>query len=287
MPLKSTAAEIASFDVYTEAMQILKEVEIIKKHFKIKTSAEVRDFKTNIQPRNVWQMSYAVYYKLNLLRKKNGLPGLSIPIIEPVINVDPVLVYEQTQRILTEFSIFKRRMGITEKATDRQQYSDKHPIDVFNRLHQVFLELELVTEQTVTPDYTFAQSMIILDDISLMVNELGLNDSTIPPKRLPDATPKEVFDTTYALMEYVQKLQKSVGIETVDFSVFRAEHTKPSDVFNLQLMVISELQTLKAYLKLNIYITPAAKTYKNKIPADVLQLMGWSLLRIQLIKTIK
>lgn len=48
-------------------------------------------------------------------------------------------------------------------------------------------------------------------------------------------------------------------------------------------MIIAELQTLKAYVGLKNYITPAASVYVNKKPADVDQLMNWNLRKIALI----
>ena len=50
-------------------------------------------------------------------------------------------------------------------------------------------------------------------------------------------------------------------------------------------MILSELQTIKAYIGLKT-ITPAAVTYKTKTPPEVDQLMSWNLRKLELINTL-
>ena len=50
-------------------------------------------------------------------------------------------------------------------------------------------------------------------------------------------------------------------------------------------MVISEIQTIKAYLGIDI-ITAAATKYNTKTPAEVGQLMSWNLRKLNLITTL-
>jgi len=50
-------------------------------------------------------------------------------------------------------------------------------------------------------------------------------------------------------------------------------------------MVLAELQTIKAYIGIDT-ITPGAARYTTKTPAEVDQLMGWNLRKLDLIKSI-
>ena len=92
-----------------EVESMLKYYGIQHDHEKIKKRVTV---KTNLKPRNVWQKSYEIMIKINLLRTSNKLPIIEPINMSPVLNLNPDLVYEQTQRILTELKIFRFRLGI-------------------------------------------------------------------------------------------------------------------------------------------------------------------------------
>jgi hypothetical protein len=52
-------------------------------------------------------------------------------------------------------------------------------------------------------------------------------------------------------------------------------------------IILAELQPLKAYLQLKHVLTPTAHFYKNKTPAEVKQVLGWSVRKLELIQAIK
>ena len=85
------------------------------------------------------------------------------------------------------------------------------------------------------------------------------------------------------VLEKLQNLQHSVGIKTVDFSVFDKEKATPSDVYTITGMILAELQPIKAYIGLTTSVTPPALSYTKKVPADIEQLMGWNLRKLSLI----
>ncbi len=72
--------------VYSQAMQIEKEVELLKKHFAITTSKKSNPVPVlaPLQPRHARQKSYFILLKLNVLRNKNGLPRITPDTMEPV-----------------------------------------------------------------------------------------------------------------------------------------------------------------------------------------------------------
>ena len=72
--------------VYTQAIMISKEINLLKRHFKLKAIKPYRNIKADLRPRHAWQKSYAVLVKINVLRKKNNLPRFTVNSIEPVLN---------------------------------------------------------------------------------------------------------------------------------------------------------------------------------------------------------
>ncbi|WP_373035277.1 hypothetical protein [Sulfurimonas sp.] len=281
------AKAITPNEVYAQAMLISEETHILLKYYGIKHDHEgiIKRYthKIALKPRNVWQMTYEIALKINILRTAHNLPIIEPVNMTPVLNLNPDLVYEQTQRILTEIKIFKYRVGIKNEELKVKKYKNKTPLDVFNLLNRITASFDELNRAAFTPSYVFGETMRVYEDLNTILRYLKIKDTTIPDKRNVKATPSDSFEVAMNVLNKINKLQHSVGIDIVDFSVFRKKNIKPRDVFTITQMIIAELQTIKAYIGLKDYITPAATTYINKSPADVEQLMTWNLRKISLI----
>lgn len=181
--------EKTSLDVYSQAVQIEKEVELLKKHFGITTSKKSEIFTAAIKPRHNWQKNYFLLLKLNVLRSKNGLPRITPDTMEPVLKLQPGLVYEQTQRILTEFAIFKNRLGITAQVSPPQSFEGKNPTDVFNKIYHISMQMDVLNDQELSATYVFAEVMRIYEDIVTLLRWLNIPDHTYPPAKMAAVTP--------------------------------------------------------------------------------------------------
>ncbi len=277
---------ITPSEVYSEVKQIQKELILIKKYFKINKKIEIKKIKTALEPRHAWQKTYEIMIKLNILRVSNKMPKIEPSNMEAVLNLDPILTYEQTQRILTEIKIFKFRMNINKKVSKAKKYKNKKPLDVFNALQESSALLDLINGSKFTPSYVFGETLRIFDDITTILQYLNIKDHTIPTKRRIYSKPIDTFRAGMKILLKIQSLQNTVGIKSVDFYDFQKDIITPSDVFGLTQMILAELQTIKAYIGLQGFVTPTAMQYKYKSPADVDQMMGWSLRQISLIKTL-
>jgi len=286
----ATAKIITPNDVYAQVMLISKEVHFLLQyhglehnHNEIITRTHI---KTQLKPRTAWQKTYEIMIKINILRESHSMPIIEPINIEPMLSLNPDMVYEQTQRILTELKIIKFKLDIESIEYKPNKYSNKTPQDVFNELSHISASLDTINKSVFTPSYVFGQAMRVYDDLTTILNYLDVKDDTIPAKRNNSATPLETFNTAMKVLDKIKTLQKRVSIETVDFSSFKKKNPNPGDVFTMVQMILSELQTIKAHIGLSHYITPAATTYNNKIPADVNQLMNWNLRKILLIDTL-
>jgi len=286
--LSLNAKVITPTDVYSQVILIKDEMYLLLDYYDVKYDEENiiqrTTIKTPLKPRNVWQFTYEIAIKINMLRITNRLPVIEPINIEPVLYLNPDLVYEQTQRILTEIKIFEVRKDIKPIAHQTKVYKNKTPLDVFNALSLISVLFDKINKAEFTPSYVFGESMRVYDDLTTLLNYLGIEDNTVPTNRNEKATPKDTFNVAMKILDRIKEIQFSMGIETVDFSVFRKDTLNPSDVFTINQMVIAELQTLKAYFGLKHYITPAATTYVNKTPVDVEQLMSWNLRKIELLR---
>ena len=285
-----SAKSITPNEVYAEVVVIQEEIHFLLKHFDITHDHDEIIEETYInavlKPRNAWQKTYEILVKINMLRNFHDLKRIEPIGMEPVLELNPDMVYEQTQRILTEINIFKTRMGIEHNVSQTHIFRNKTPLDVFNILSHISLSFDELNRSSFTPSYVFAETMRIYDDITSILEHLKIKDNTMPSSRNEDATPHDTFNETMKILKKIKYLQGGVNIDSVDFSSFAKENPTPSDVFTMTQMVLAELQTIKAYVGLHHYITPPAVVYTNKTPVDVDQLMKWNLKKIELIKSI-
>ena len=285
------AGNITPNEVYAQVMLINKEVQSLLKYYDIKYDyqkiKERSKITANIKPRDVWQKTYEIAVKINILRSAHGLPIIEPVNMVPVLHLNPDLVYEQTQRILTELKIFETREGIQIEHAKVEKFTGKIPLDVFIGLTQVSMMLDILNGKKFTPSYVFGEQMRIFDDITRILKRLNIPDDTIPDKKNPKDTPSVVFDKNLRLLEKIKQLQISAGIEFVDFSGFKKRGMKitPNEVYTITEMVIAELQTIKAYLGIEV-ITPPASIYHTKTPAEVSQLVGWNIRKLNLVRSL-
>jgi len=282
-------SKITPSEVFSQVMLIQDEIHSLLKFYGIKHNhikiQNRKKINTPLKPRNVWQKTYEIMIKINILRKEHDLPKIEPINMPPVAHLNPDLVYEQTQRILTEIRIYRTRMQIPQIVYHPEKFKFKTPLEVFNALTGISLAMDELNKNKVTPSYVFGENMRVYDDLSLVLDTLHIEDNTIPAKKNIYSTPNDTAATALKILEKIKQLQVLSGIEFVDFSDFRKKKQTPSDVFSLTQMIIAELQTIKAYLDIP-NITPAAQQYKAKTPAEVDQLMSWNLRKLELIKTL-
>ena len=282
---------ITPSEVYSQVMLISDELHHILKYYDVDHDHEGIinrvEIDAKLKPRNVWQKSYEIMVKINILREGNGFPIIRPVNMTPVLNLNPDLVYGQTQRILTELKIFKLRVGIPEKAFIEKSFKGKTPLDVYNGLSHISASLDELNKGGFTPSYVFGENMRIYDDLTIILQHLNIEDKTIPAKKDIYATPKDTFNTGIKILTKIKQLQIKSGIDFVDFSGFKKDVVTPSEVFTITQLIISELQNIKAYIGLNNYITPAASKYHSKTPVDVDQIMHWNLRKLLLIDSLE
>jgi len=282
------AKNITPNDVFAKVMQIESDVYTLLQFYGVSDESDIiTDFnklKTKLKPRNTWQKTYEILVKINMLREANYLPRIEPIGMEPVINLNPDMVYEQTVRILAELEIFKIRKNIKKGRVALKTYKNKTPLDVFNELHKISMQFDILNRSSFTPSYVFAETIRVHEDLTLILSHLNINDQTIPSKRDENATPSDTFEVAMKTIKKIQELQFKLGIKIVDFSSFKRDVLTPSDVFSITQMILAELQPIKAYIGLKNDVTTPALKYIGKTPSDVDQLMNWNLRRIELIQ---
>ncbi|MBL4730532.1 MAG: hypothetical protein JKY28_04055 [Sulfurimonas sp.] len=283
------AKTLTSNDVYSLSVLIKEQLHYLLKHYDIEykhtlVKEQDRILVTKLKPRHTWQKTYEILAKINIQRDLYNLPRIQSVGIEASLSLDSAMVYEMNLRILAELKILQVRSNIKMPQFKKQEFRNKILLDNYNVLVGISAAFDDLNRHPFTPDDVFAEIMRIYDDITIILNYLHIRDYTIPNNILLNATPQDVFQISFQILEKIAKIQASVGIENVDFSEFKKEIIRPSEVYTSTGLIIAELQTIKAFMGLSKSITPPAMAYKGKKPKNSEQLMRWNLKRLELIE---
>jgi len=263
--------------VYQKAMQLHKEVHLIKHYFGIEKEPKLVEIKTELFPRYVWQRTYELFVKINILREKYNLPMMEPVNMEPTLNLTPVFTYEQVLRLLQEVEILKLRLGITQESDPIAPYSNKTPTDVYNLLNMISRDFDLINGKEFTPSYVFSEAIRIYEDFQVIFSKLNLEDQTTPPLKDKNAKPEDSYRIALELMDTIKQIEIKMGLKSVDLYAFKRKSITPSDVFEITQAILAQLQIIKAHIGLTHSITRGAQKQRDKTPADVAQMLGWLL----------
>lgn len=276
-------------DIYTKTYQIAAEIQLIKKRFDIKEEVQQPKVLIEMAPKYNWQKSYEILYKINILRESIGLPVVGVPSREPQLELPPQIRYEQMIRVITELQILKEFLDITEILPAPPVFTEKTPTDVYNLLNHSSFELDLINGKTLNPSDMLSQAIRVSEDVNAILDALNVKNISIPPQKNLNAQPSHVFETTLMLLEEIKRLQKMAGLIGIDFYQLKPLNRMitASDVFSILGVVLAELQQIKAYLGLKYSLTPMAEHYEGIRSADVQQVVGWNIRKLQEIKKLK
>lgn len=282
---RSAELEVTPSRVFAEALYVERQLEVIGRHLGTGVEDEtIRPVRARLKPRHAMQKSYEILYKINRVREQHGLPVISVGALEPRLEVEPRLTFEQLRRIRTELELLFTRLGVEASIPPVEVVEGKTPADVYNKLRELSAHLDRIAADELIPSQVFGEAMRLYHDINAILSHLRIHDETIPPEKFVDATPGDVFRLGFGLLDEVQRLQRTANIERTDFSEFNVEaRATPSQVFELIQLIIAELQSIKAHLGMRYDLTPPARHYRGKQPAEVLQVLGWCRRKLWLI----
>jgi hypothetical protein len=281
--------QITPNDVYEQLYLISKDIESLKEFFNIQEQAEASKINTNLYPRHMWQKSYELMYKINLLREKYGLPYISAPIREAQRDATAFVVYEQLFRARTELSLLKNILGVPEAEITPKKFTNIRVTDSFNFITTISNEMDLILGDSFSPSDVFAQAMRISEDVNVILDELETNSRDTPPTRNLQSTPDDSYLAAETMMAELVKIQRKLNIASIDYLKLKPQHrqVQPSDVFSMTGIILAELQTIKAHLGLRYTMTPSANRYTNMLPMHTEQVLGWNANKLKLIETIR
>jgi len=269
------AAEASTAEMYAQAVRVEQEIEGLKRHFKIAGNAHVEPKTGDLKPRHIRAESYILMFKIGKLRRKYDLAYIQPGESEPSLDTRASQPWGTLQRILTEIQIVKFYLGIPGQPAPVAPVAGKRNIDVYNKLHQVSADLDQLTSP-VTSSEVYGEVKRLNEDVNAVLRHLRIFEKAVPPARRENLRPRDSLQTVFALLGEIHRIQRGYGMEPTDLKGFdMGDKTVPDDVFGLVELTLAELQRIKAQIGLNHHITVAASFEENKVPADVVQLLGY------------
>ncbi|MEO5348704.1 MAG: hypothetical protein H7836_03540 [Magnetococcus sp. YQC-3] len=285
LPTFAAGREIVPADTYVQAEQIEKEVALLLRHYKISERNLIAPVNADIKPRHVWQQSYIIMVKLGIFRRKHGLVGFAPVTLEPHLKLSPAYSWGQAQRVLTEIRAIKGYLDIPGEVSPPTPVQEKQPVDVFNKLNQISHDMDLLNGEPISSSYVYSEVRRLDEDVNAILRKTRTPEIAIPPRRDPTHTPRDALVAALTLMKEIQRLQRQLGQESVDFNFFRGdEKVLPTDVFSVVNLCVAELQIVKFLLGLQHAVTHPAELHEGKTPVDVAQLLGYVTNKLRLVK---
>jgi hypothetical protein len=269
------AAEATPSELYAQAVRIEQEVDGLKRHFNVSGKAQVETKTGDLKPRHIRAESYVLAFKLGKLRRKYGLAYIQPGDSEPSLDERASQPWGTLQRVLTEIQILKHYLDISNQPVAIRPVSGKRSIDVYNKLHQISADLDLLTSP-VTPSEVYGEVKRLNEDVDVVLSQQHIFEKAIPPVRRSNLLPKDSLRAVFEILGEIQRVQRRYGMDTTDFKGFdMGDKTTPDDVFGLLELTLAEWQRVKAQLGMTHLVTAPASFEENKEPADVVQLLGY------------
>jgi len=282
--VKAETIEITPSQVYAEVERIEADLLAIMRYRQVSPVVYHRTLAVELQSRHVWQMTYEVMVKINILRRQENYPTIAVGTLNPTENLHPKMVFDQTQRILTELNLIKVRLNLVtvSPTPPAKHYTGKRANDVYLLLNKVSTNLDALIGYGFTPSDVFAQVMRVNGDIDAILHALNIYDDAFPPAKKHNSQPIDAMHAAVRLLHTINQLQRKLSLPVSDVSTLMdMSHIQPADVFEMMGLITSELQPIKYALSLYHVRTPFSRYYQGKTPSDVEQLIGWCDNRLQ------
>lgn len=270
------AVEATPNDVYAQAVRVEQEVELLKRHYQVGGKVEFAPVRNvDMKSEHVWSRTYVILLKLGKFRRVHGLPYIEPISIEPVLDMPPNPVWGMTQRILNEINILKYYLDIPGDAPAAVRVTGKRPIDVYNKLSEISLVLDLLNGAT-TPSEVYSETRRLNEDVNLVLRQLRIFENAVPPPRIANLKPQDSLQAVFTVLEEIARIQRGYGLKPVDFKAFdKGEKIQPDDVLTMVELALTEFQRIKFHIGMIHSITPPSSYAENKKPDDVVQLLGY------------
>ncbi len=273
-----TFEDISSADVLARAHLIRDEIELIRFEMGRPTAGPSEFDVRNASPREVMFQAFTLFLKASELQFElagtSPVP-LQLELPQEVRQLHVWRVLEVAyQRILT----VRRELDISDPVVERRQPPSAAPTDVFLAIAQANRQLDQLLSERLAPRDVFYQVKLASNYAVRLLQQFP-GARVIPPAPMFERgkRPVDVFNLLLANYEKLQGVAMYSRIETLSLEVTNHDtewagqnEVSPSEVYNIAILLVSELAYLHAQLDYSDAPTPARDS-GVKVPAHVYQ----------------
>jgi len=257
---------------------LLEDLQIVLKETDYPQAVE-----SNLLPMHAYQCVLICTWRLQTL---NDLPEFRVKHI-PTIAANPRAYHPRdvlfiVDMMLNNVRAIGAKQGV-ELPTAATAFSDKKPVDVYNRGVRVFIKLHaLCGYDELSPSEVFAQMVRSVEDVKSMLRQTdpACRYRIDAPPTEPDRAPADVFDKCLEVRKQVNDIRRTLDMEPTPVPPLPERTTiRPRDVFFQTQIIIAELNLLKDPLAtkssspLTIPVTGKTPTHVYEQAAMILYLL--------------
>lgn len=273
MPFSTASAQdIRPADVYQLVSELNAEIEHLRWYMGRPVNRQPAPQVRNVSPREVFFQVRTLYEKANRLAFETTQSSEEEPSM-PEGDLHPRDVYRLMKAAHYRVQHVNYTLGTRYVAKPVSLDTGKTPTDVFEAVVQANRQLNLMLDRRYSPSDVFYQVTVAMTYAERILASLpNQNPPPFPPVFQPGKQPLDVFIHLLTVYDLVQKIGDAYGVKMLELDRWTKndEDIRPSDVFDVASLVVSELTAV--YAKLG-NAEPPRKVLRvhGKYPSDVCQ----------------
>ncbi len=252
-----TVEKIIPADVLARVELLREELELIRFEMGQPKEQRLEVAVTNVVPREVIFQAFTLFRKANQLRLElTGITGTEMQIGLPP-NIRPFHVWTIVDAAYQVVLVGKQQLGITKSIEETLQDESVTPSDVFHAIIQASQQFNVLYRKRLSANDTFHQVMVATNVTARLLAEFpGAMQMPNTPAFEHGKRPVDVYTLLNKCYARVHAILDHSGIESLKFEMSNVGTGKansitirPSDVYDLSILLVSELAFLHGQLK--------------------------------------
>lgn len=274
MPLLAhESADKSLDDTYQQVMQLKQQIISLRKAEDITKPWPAVKKTRGLSHRHVLQKSIEVLDKIKRLRRIHKLGPITIPLF-PTRNITANEVFNMTSRLIEELKLLPNQQSTNPIPSLKSPR--KTPSDVYQELWSISLAINpLLGVRGLSPTDVYIQSLKILEQIKFLRISQSLPLNIPPPPMTEEKQSNHSLSQAYQLLEKIAQAEHNLWLEPIKVPPVPRREIVPEEVYDVLLMVQSELERIKYRLGIERNI-PSQVQKGLKSSDDVLFNLTWS-----------
>ncbi len=275
------AEPIGPPDVFVRVATVRGDIELIRSALDRPVAGPLDVVAHGAAPREVYFQARTLFEKADRLCFAHTWRRARVP-AAPGATPMPADVASLVDATARRLALVKQHLGITRSVQQRPRNPAHTPTDVFAAIQDANRQLNLLLDEAFTPNDVFAEVTRAMALASRLIAAFdGATRVSDGPALVAGKVPGDVFARLLQCYELIATVGRASGIDMLELDASSVDSgaVRPSDVFDIAALIVSELTHLH---RLHPSVRAPIPRYAvaNKVPSDVF--VRASILEIQL-----